>query len=1706
MAIIFGSPGADTITDLVNTAGGQLASGADDEIYGGPSGADNLFGAGGNDLLQSSFSANSTLDGGTGNDSLFGSDNGQYLFGGEGDDYLEGAAGADTIYGAAGADTINLYADIGGSSLGGMDSIGGFDAGEGDRLRFEAGFAGNTLPFYWYGGGLSAQVSLTAGLLLPGGATAGAILGYWVPKSGGDGWFVLDFDRDGVLDTTDFAAFVDTITNQALTIASFLPGEFAGAAGSIQGSDSADTMSGSPFNDSLYGMLGDDSLVGGAGNDFLADANAFPGDAGNDTLDGGEGNDNLQPGDGADSVNGGPGRDNVTYFGPGGTVIDLVAGLAIDNDGDADTLVGIENASGAEGADSILGNAEDNSFSGNAGNDTLDGGAGNDFLSPGTGWDVVEGGPGNDTLNYAFITGIDSIVANLETGLVVAQNGETDTVSGIERLLGTEGADSLQGDGLNNTLQGGSGNDTMGGGAGNDSLWAMAGDDSLAGEAGNDTLQADAGQDTLDGGDGNDSLFGLDDADSIVGGAGNDSLIGGAGADTLDGGAGDDFLRPGDGNDRVFGGAGFDTGSYNGDTGPITATIGSGTDGQNATVISALGADTLSGIDALDATSGNDRIEVASVDTNVGIQIRGLAGADTIIGPSTPSTSILADYLVGGVTQGINVDLISGVVSNDGFGSQDRLINITWVRGTNFNDVILGSDFNDRIRGRGGNDTLDGRGGTFDNLDYSNSPGPVVVDLATGIVSADGDGGADSVAGFELVRATSGGDSIRGSDVAETFEPYSGADTIHGGGGQDRVSYFSLSTGGTIVAPPVPIGIIADLVAGTVRDPWGTTDIVASIERITGTSLGDSILGGAENNRFNGRGGNDTFIGGAGSDYVEYSNATLGVEVDLTAGTAQDGEGGADTLVSIENVIGGSGADTLTGVEQRGRAASLLRGSAGDDLLIGIPGAFVVADYADQVAGMSIDLASGSVVDRFGDTDTLVDIHGANMFGNFADTITGTGEGDWISPSEGADSVDAGGGFDIVAYGATDMSGVLVNLATQRATDAGGGADTILGFEGVSLGFGDDTVFGDAGDNMIGPGAGADSVDGGTGQDTVSYVLGFAPDAQQYTINAAGDRAPLQGVLLDLQAGTAIDFAGDNDTLVSIEHAIGSAVGDTLRGSGIGNSLSGAEGNDVLEGREGDDTLAGQWGNDSLDGGAGNDTAVFDGDAADFAITDLGGGLFTVVDLRAGQPEGADTVSGVEFLEFADTVLAATSTVPTEGDNVLEGSGVADTIDALGGNDDVRGLAGADRLLGGDGNDTLDGGSENDTLAGGSGDDSLIGGPGADSLVGAAGNDSYVVDDAADKTLEARDAGIDTVFATLTWTLGAHLDNLVLLGDASINGTGNNLNNVITGNGAANTLIGAGRADTLIGGGGNDLYLPDATDTLIEEENGGYDVVILNATFALSEHIEELRFNGTANARGDGNAANNLIVGNAGGNRLLGYDGNDTLSGGQGNDTLQGGEGADSLVGGEGVDRLDGGNGDDTYLIGDLDQIIELVGAGIDTVLSSISYTLTPTLENLTLLASTDLAATGNALANVLTGNGGANLLRGLGEADRISGGQGADTIEGGVGADTLTGGGGFDRFLWLTPNEGGDAVTDFRPGDDLLAFASAGFGGLPVGALDASRFANNAPGAALGQFVYTKASGVLAWDADGTGAGAAVTIATLTTKPTLAATDFVIA
>lgn len=108
------------------------------------------------------------------------------------------------------------------------------------------------------------------------------------------------------------------------------------------------------------------------------------------------------------------------------------------------------------------------------------------------------------------------------------------------------------------------------------------------------------------------------------------------------------------------------------------------------------------------------------------------------------------------------------------------------------------------------------------------------------------------------------------------------------------------------------------------------------------------------------------------------------------------------------------------------------------------------------------------------------------------------------------------------------------------------------------------------------------------------------------------------------------------------------------------------------------------------------------------------------------------------------------------------------------------------------------------------------------------------------------------------------------------------------------------------------------------------------------------------------------------------------MSGGAGNDTLYGGAEADNLI---------GGTGDDTYVIGQTNNITENTGEGTDTVQAEFSYTLGANLENLTLTGDADIDGTGNELNNVLTGNDGDNIF---------NGGLGNDTLDGGLGDDIL--------------------------------------------------------------------------------------------------------
>lgn len=305
----------------------------------------------------------------------------------------------------------------------------------------------------------------------------------------------------------------------------------------------------------------------------------------------------------------------------------------------------------------------------------------------------------------------------------------------------------------------------------------------------------------------------------------------------------------------------------------------------------------------------------------------------------------------------------------------------------------------------------------------------------------------------------------------------------------------------------------------------------------------------------------------------------------------------------------------------------------------------------------------------------------------------------------------------------------------------------------------------------------------------------------------------------------------------------------------------------------------------------------------------------------------------------------------TNGKDRLIGTSAADRIFGLNGNDILSGGRGNDQISGGGGNDTLNGDAGNDTLDGGTGIDTMAGG---------AGDDTFVVDNALDRATDT--AGLDTVLASVSYTLGSGIEVLTLTGTGDLDGTGNALANTLNGTSGDNVLDGGTGADSLNGGAGDDTYIVDnAGDTITD--TSGTDTVVASISHTLGSDLENLSLVGTANTDGTGNAGVNTIEGNSGDNVLDGQGGADTMIGGTGNDTFIVDDAGDT--------------------VGDL--------SGIDTVRASVTFTLGSTIEHLILTGSGDINGTGNALANTLTGNDGDNTLNGMGGADTMAGGVGDD-------------------------------------------------------------------------------------------------------------------
>ncbi|MGX9640312.1 putative Ig domain-containing protein [Acinetobacter nosocomialis] len=957
------------------------------------------------------------------------------------------------------------------------------------------------------------------------------------------------------------------------------------------------------------------------------------------------------------------------------------------------------------------------------------------------------------------------------------------------------------------------------------------------------------------------------------------------------------------------------------------------------------------GKDTIYANGGDDYIY-----TGLGESLAyGEDGDDYII-----ATDINAlDEVYGGIGNDIiyNYDINNlNLTNNSNFYQRDRLY------GGDGNDIINVRYQNAQVYGEDGNDSLIGSGELYggDGNDTLKA----------------GDGGAylDGGAGIDHLVGGSGDDTfiVDEQDTYEENDPNGGYDTIH-------------------------ISQNIDLSLGYLE---AVTLLGNQNLSIYGNTSDNKLIGNAGNNYIDGRAGSDYMQGGMGNDYYVV-DTTETIETDENGNTyfiegdqvVEDVDGGIDTLERWEDARfisqDENGNPVLTDsykILENNIENLILKGNAKtgfgndlDNIIVGNE----QDNYIDGLAGNDTYIFS-----RGGGTDTY----------SFEDNI------------------DAVNILKIQGYSANDVS-------AQKYGDS-----IYLSFKGTN-----DHIW--LSNYYI-----ADTENTTYKMDQINFdsgVIWGVDDINTLVNRALTNHAPTVNAAIPLitsNQGTEFSYKFANNIIVdqdswdSLSYKITLTTKDSSgQYQSIPSWLSFDTATQTLSGTPPTNVTGNlsffYWGTDmygystatsfNLKVSLPNQAPTLLNAIADQSVTDAKAFSYTVPATTFKDPDGdtltysatlEDGSSLPSWLSFNPTtrVLSGTSPDNTMPLNIkitvkdIANQSVSDVfkLTFVVQNQTINGTSNADTLYGASGNDSLTGQAGNDILYGQAGNDTLNGGTGNDTMYGGKGDDTYIVDSTADVISESVNEGTDTVQSSVTYTLVNNVENLTLTGTTAINGTGNALNNVILGNSAINTLTGGAGddyldggvgADKLLGGTGNDSYVIDNTGDIVTENAGeGIDTVFSSITYTLGNNLENLTLTGSTAINGTGNALNNVLVGNSGIN---------TLTGGAGDDYLDGGAGADKLL---------GGLGNDTYVIDNSgDTVTENASEGIDTVLSSITYTLGSNLENLTLSGSTAINATGNTLNNTLTGNSGVNALNGGAGNDILDGQGGNDQLTGGTGADT---------------------------------------------------------------------------------------------------------
>ncbi|MGA1303867.1 MAG: peroxidase family protein, partial [Cyanobium sp.] len=811
--------------------------------------------------------------------------------------------------------------------------------------------------------------------------------------------------------------------------------------------------------------------------------------------------------------------------------------------------------------------------------------------------------------------------------------------------------------------------------------------------------------------------------------------------------------------------------------------------------------------------------------------------------------------------------------------------------GTAANNRLTTGEGDDTVHGDAGNDTLEG--GAGNDFIFGGDGDDIITDAFgdDNIKGGDGNDVISNAGGLDLLFGGDGTDVIYGGvGDAETFAGL-GNDFVNAGTGLNTVF-------GNAGDDWIEGGQGADLLFGDNGDPFGIS-----------TLIGHDVLMGDGTDDYEGESGHDIMfgapgvtksIGGWGFDWVTYANSREIVDADLELNVFLPPNiliDLFDRFVDIEGLSGWNGNDILKGrinrdplvevnhvLDANGIAmisglSTLLRGATsftGGDIILGGGGSDTIEGRAGD------DIIHGDVY--LDARIRLTNTNGTTEFSSTINTFQARLLAGTIRPFQlsivreirpGAAGVDvavfSGDQADYTVVRNADSSiTVTDNRPLVGALVANDGVDTLWGIE--ILRFADGDV---AAPSEPGAATGIPVISDTTPTERVAITANTAGitdinglGAFSYTWEMSANNGntwtvvgtnsptftptPAQvGRILRVQVAYT-DGAGNSENLISQPTSV---VGDLYTGTAANNLFTGTNGDDRALGLGGNDNLIGAAGNDTLEGGNGDDSHL-GGVGNDFMVGGLGNDTYavdSVLDVIVeAVNEGTDTVNSsidhtlaanVENLNLIGTALIGT------------GNTLANVITGNAGNNTLNGL---------DGNDTLDGGAGNDTMNGGLGDD------------------TYIVDSALDVVVEAAAAGTDTVSSSLTTTLGANLENLVLTGTAAINGSGNALDNQITGNGASNTLNGGAGNDTMAGGLGDDTYFVDsALDVVVEAAGAGNDTLNTPFSTTLAADLENLVLTGTA-PNGTGNAANNVITGNAANNVLSGLAGNDTLDGGAG--------------------------------------------------------------------------------------------------------------------------------------------------------------------------------------------------------------------------------